>query len=125
MTHRSELFLLATGSHMLSPRTFLQLLWNSATALRSRPARQIAQIRNAMLDVLQTPRGTGAARLVHKIRFADDLEALWYLRQDLVLALTEREGDEKARHQMARINRLFKGGLPASMVPRAHHRIRT
>ncbi|MEO7241302.1 MAG: hypothetical protein ABIW85_00200 [Variovorax sp.] len=78
-----------------------------------------------MLDVLHPQGGVSVARLIHKIRFADDLEALWYLRQDLVLALTERDGDEKARQKMTKINRLFKGGLPASMVPRAHQRMHT
>lgn len=57
-----------------------------------------------------------------RVRFAADLEALWYLRQDVLVALSRIEGEVAAQQRMHRINRLFKRGLPQTMGPRVHHR---
>lgn len=85
--------------------------------------RQMGQIRTAMLSLLQAHSGHGVARVVQRVRFAGDLEALWYLRQDVLTALSAVDGEVAAQRQMARINRLFKGGLPATLGPRPHQRI--
>jgi hypothetical protein len=50
------------------------------------------------------------------------VEALWYLRQDVMVALSAIDGEAAARRQMKAINSMFKGGLPGSMGPRAHQR---
>jgi hypothetical protein len=93
--------------------------------LRRSTERQMGQIRNAMLSLLQNHGGHSAQRVAQRVRFAGDLEALWYLRQDVLTALSAVEGEVAARRQMRQINRLFKGGLPGAMVPRPHHRITT
>ena len=85
----------------------------------------MGQIRNAMLSLLQNHGGHGTQRVAQRVRFAGDMEALWYLRQDVLTALSAVDGEVAARRQMRQINRLFKVGLPGAMVPRPHHRITT
>lgn len=75
-----------------------------------------------MLTLLDAREGPAVQRLARRVRFADGLEALWYLRQDLLIALSEIDGEAAAQQHMQRLNRLFKGGLPQTMGPRAHHR---
>lgn len=73
-----------------------------------------------MLSLLDARAGKSVERVVQRVRFADDLEALWYLRQDVLTTLAEIDGEPAARRQMRRINSLFKGGLPQTMGPRVH-----
>ena len=107
-------------------QSFFRLLSFPAFGLRRSADRQMGQIRSAMLSLLQTHGGGHSAqRVAQRVRFAGDLEALWYLRQDVLTALSAVDGEVAARRQMRQINRLFKGGLPGAMVPRPHHRITT
>jgi len=87
--------------------------------------RQMGLIRTAMLSLLQVHGGHSVQRVAQRVRFAGDLEALWYLRQDVLTALSAIDGEVAARRQMHEINRLFKGGLPGTLGPRAHQRITT
>lgn len=75
-----------------------------------------------MLSLLQVHGGHAIQRIAHRVRFADDLESLWYLRQDLLMALSALDGEAAARRQLRPINNLFKGRLPHTMGPRAHQR---
>jgi hypothetical protein len=83
---------------------------------------QLGRIRTAMLSVLQGHGGHSVQRVSQRVRFAADVEALWYLRQDVMMALSAIDGETAARRQMKTINSMFKGGLPGSMGPRAHQR---
>ena len=74
----------------------------------------MGQIRTAMLSLLQNNAGHAAQRVAQRVRFAGDLEALWYLRQDVLTAMSAVDGEATARRHMRQINRLFKGGLPGS-----------
>lgn len=74
-----------------------------------------------MLSLLQTHGGQSAQRIAQRVRFANDLEALWYLRQDLMSALVELDGEAAAQRQLHPINTLFKGRLPGALGPRVHH----
>lgn len=111
--------------HMALIQSILRVLSFPVLGLRRSSDRQMGQIRNAMLSLLQNHGGHGAQRVAQRVRFAGDLEALWYLRQDVLTALSAVDGEAAARRQMRQINRLFKGGLPGAMVPRPHHRITT
>lgn len=75
-----------------------------------------------MLTSLAVHDGHQIQRLAQRVQFANEVEALWYLRQDLLTVLSERDGDLAAARHMKQINRLFKGGLPHAMGPRAHQR---
>ena len=108
---------------MVSPSSLLRFLSLPGFGFRRSADRQMGQIRTAMLSLLQVHGGHTIQRVAQRVRFAGDLEALWYLRQDVLTALSAVDGEVAARRQMRQINRLFKGGLPGSMEPRTHHRI--
>jgi hypothetical protein len=110
---------------MVSLSSFLRFLSLPGLGLRRSADRQMGQIRTAMLSLLHVHGGHSVQRVAQRVRFAGDLEALWYLRQDVLAALSAIDGEVAARRQMRQINRLFKGGLPHAMGPRPHHRITT
>jgi len=83
---------------------------------------QLGRIRTAMLSMLQVHGGHSIQRISQRVRFAVDVETLWYLRQDVMTALSAIDGEAAARRQMKGINSMFEGGLPGSMGPRAHQR---
>ena len=104
----------------MSPSSLLRLLSFPGLSLRRSTDRQLGQIRTSMLSLLEARPGNTVHRVAQRVRFADDLEALWYLRQDVLTTLAEMDGEPLARRQMRRINSLFKGGLPQTMGPRVH-----
>ncbi len=75
-----------------------------------------------MLLLLHVHPGHAVQRIAQRVRFADDLEALWYLRQDVLTALSAVDGEAAARRQLSQINQLFRGLLPQTMGPRVHQR---
>lgn len=107
---------------MVSPSSLLRLL-SFAARPPSRPsARRIQNVRDAMLKLLHGHEGQSFHRVAQRIRYADEMESLWYLRQDMLAALSEVHGEAQARRAMRPINKLFKGLLPQAMVARPHHR---
>jgi hypothetical protein len=107
---------------MRSANHFFRLLSSAGLSFRGSAERQLGRVRGAMLTLLDAHGGHAVQRLTQRVRFADDLESLWYLRQDLLAALSAVDGEMAARRQMQSINRLFKGRLPGGMGPRAHQR---
>ncbi|MCY1370847.1 hypothetical protein D9M69_579600 [compost metagenome] len=107
---------------MLLFRRLFQLLNVPGLGSRQVAESQLGRIRTAMLSVLQGRGGQSIQRVSQRVRFAVDVEALWYLRQDVMVALSAIDGESAARRQMKEINSMFKGGLPGSMGPRAHQR---
>lgn len=106
----------------MSTGLFSRLLSFPGWTFRKSTDRQLKEIRLAMLTLLDGHEGPEVERLVQRVRFADGLETLWYLRQDVLMALSESDGELAAQQHMQQLNRLFKGGLPQTMGPRAHHR---
>ena len=104
----------------MSPSSLLRLLSFPGLSISRSTDRQLVQIRTSMLSLLEARPGNTVHRVAQRVRFADDLEALWYLRQDVLTSLAEIDGEPSARRQMRRINSLFKGGLPQTMGPRVH-----
>ncbi|MFH0129769.1 hypothetical protein [Variovorax sp. EL159] len=103
-------------------RRILRLLNLPGFGSRQVAESQLGRIRTAMLSALQGRSGHSVQRVSQRVRFAVDMEALWYLRQDVMIALSDIDGESAARRQMKAINSMFKGGLPGSMGPRAHQR---
>lgn len=75
-------------------------------------------IREAMLALLGE---TGTKRFPHvtrRVRYANDIQALWYLRGDLMAALAALHGESAAREKVQRITEMFHGLLPGSLSSR-------
>ncbi|SRR5690606_26202716 len=75
-------------------------------------------IREAMLALLGESGPKQFANVTRRIRYANDIQALWYLRGDLMAALASTQGEMEARRQVQRITRMFEGLLPGSLNSR-------
>ena len=72
-------------------------------------------IRDAMLDLLLAQGIKDHSHVVRRIRYAEDLQALWYLRGDLMAALAASRGEAVARELLAPVTEQFRGLLPRGL----------
>lgn len=75
-------------------------------------------IREAMLSLLAAAGGKQFANVTRRVRYANDIQALWYLRGDLLAALASVHGEAAAREKVHRITEMFQGLLPGSLNSR-------
>ena len=75
-------------------------------------------VREAMLSALGPAGPRQFPQIIRRIRYANDIHALWYLRGDLMAALASMHGESKAREKIASITAQFRGLLPGSLVSR-------
>ncbi len=75
-------------------------------------------IRQAMLDILGDPGVRRFTTVTRRVRYANDVQALWYLRGDLMACLSDMHGEAVARERIARLTRMFQGLLPAGLSSR-------
>jgi hypothetical protein len=80
--------------------------------------RQVEFIRAAMSEAMARAGETGFEHVARRVRNAVDIEALWYLRADVMQAVATTEGESAARRRMARITPLFAGLLPRGLNSR-------
>ncbi len=71
----------------------------------------LMRVRQAML-ALMAEYCPDNAELRHKITFATDIDALWYLRSNLMIALAASQGVTVARDCISRITLLFQERQP-------------
>jgi hypothetical protein len=50
---------------------------------------------------------------------ASDIQALWYLRTDLLSLLADEYNEQEARARLATITEMFRGLVPDNQMPRA------
>jgi len=106
--------------NIVSLRSSLQsLLGQKPTAKPGEPDHaQVERVRRAMVGTLEQAGPGGFEHVVKRLQQAKDIEALWFLRADLMAALSALEDETAARTAMARITPLFSGLLPASLNSR-------
>lgn len=76
-------------------------------------------IRESMLLVLGEAGPKHFPQVTRRIRYATDIQALWYLRGDLMASLAAMHGEMAAREKIASITAQFQGLLPSSLSSRA------
>ncbi len=79
---------------------------------------QIDDIRQAMLQCLDED---GLERFPHverRILMASSVPELWFLRPELLMALSVRAGEQAAHQTIAEISAMFDGLLPKSLNAR-------
>ncbi len=76
------------------------------------------RVRRAMLALMEDCCADNA-ELRHKLTFATDIDALWYLRSNLMAALAARHGEAVAREHIAQITALFRGRQPGGTLRNA------
>ena len=99
-------------------------LFVEATAARPAPA-QVQEVRQAMLDCFQgIPPSPDQARIWGRVLYAPDIQALWYLRSDMMTLLSHPLGETEARSRLASVTPLFVGLVPAAQKARVKRRPR-
>ena len=83
-----------------------------ALAHRSAPADSVLEIgmqdiRDAMLELMGNPIDHPAPHVMRRIRYAIDIQTLWYLRGDLMGVLARRHGEAVARQKLAPVTQMF------------------
>ena len=79
----------------------------------------IQEIRQAMLDCLAgLDESHQAARVWARVLYAADIQALWYLRPDVMTLLAGLLGEATAHARIATITHMFTGLLPAAQTSR-------
>ena len=75
-------------------------------------------IRESMLAVLGDRGHKHFPHVTRRIRYANDVQALWYLRGDLMAALAAMHGEMQARQKVASVTEMFEGLLPNGLNSR-------
>lgn len=76
-------------------------------------------IREAMLGLLDEAGGRRFVNVIRRVRYANDIQALWYLRGDLMAALAAVDGEAAAREKVQKITKMFRGLVPGSLHSRS------
>lgn len=79
---------------------------------------RMEEIRTTMLEYLGEFGSRNFPQINRRVRYAGDIQALWYLRGDLMAALAAMHGEAEARERISRLTRMFHGLLPSSMGSR-------
>ena len=75
-------------------------------------------IRASMLHVIGENGQKKFPQVTRRIRYANDIQALWYLRGDLMATLATLHNETEARRQIAAISDQFQGLLPGGLSSR-------
>ena len=75
----------------------------------------LEEVRYAMIQCLVGLGGSEVARMNMRLRYASDIEALWYLRMDLRAMLVPLRGEALANATLAQLTPLFQGQLPRTL----------
>ena len=86
----------------------------SDTTLDSR----MEDIRESMLDLLGTSGPRDFPQVTRRIRYAGDVQSLWYLRGDLMAVLASLHGEAQARSHIQSLTDMFRGLLPKALTAR-------
>ncbi|HOZ64254.1 MAG TPA: hypothetical protein PK497_07570 [Burkholderiaceae bacterium] len=77
------------------------------------------EIRLAMLDCLGESGCVAFPMTERKVRFAKDVQDLWYLRADVMAAMSAMQGERVARQKVEEFSPKFRGLLPRSLDTRS------
>ncbi|WP_427912151.1 hypothetical protein ACPWT1_16080 [Ramlibacter sp. MMS24-I3-19] len=75
-------------------------------------------IRTSMLELLGHGGFSRFPQLTRRIRYAGELQGLWYLRGDLMAAVASMYGEAIARERLREVSELFQGLLPGGLSSR-------
>jgi len=83
-----------------------------------RAGSRVEEIRQAMLESLGDSGRSAFPAIERRVRFASDVQGLWYLRGEMMEALSSLQGEYMARRKIDEVSTLFRGVLPSSMSSR-------
>ncbi len=98
--------------------SLLALLGSTAITSSLREGR-IEHIRQLMLDELGEFGDVNFPKIVLRVRYAIDAQALWFVRSEVMAVLGMMHGETIAREKINRISEKFKGLLPKGLISRS------
>lgn len=97
------------------------LLLKSTFFEKNQTPRTIQEIRAAMLHELGEKSADNFPRIHLRVSYAEDIQDLWHLRNDVMTAISAMDGEAVARSKLSEISQMFRGLIPnAYLVPRTH-----
>jgi hypothetical protein len=99
-------------THFLST---IQELFEGRSSAEPSELLDIDAIRRAMLDSLSEEGRTLFPQIARRVMFAANLLALWYVRPELMMALSSKHGESIAQERVEQITAMFDGLLPQAM----------
>lgn len=78
----------------------------------------IEDIRQAMLGLMTDLNDKQFPQVVRRIRYATDVQSLWFLRGDLMAVLAGSHGEAAAREKLDRVSGMFENLLPDGLRSR-------
>lgn len=94
------------------------LLGHSVQPSESRLDLSLEDIRECMLELIEEAGPGKYPHVTRRIRYAGDLQGLWYLRGDLMAVLASMHGEVAARERVQSITQMFRGLLPGGLASR-------
>jgi hypothetical protein len=94
--------------------------WPAAAVLPQR-TRRLEEVRRAMLEALEGGGVGGHAALRRRVLFATEAQQLWYLRTELMAAVSAACGESRAREVLQSITPHFRELVPAALFASAMH----
>jgi hypothetical protein len=91
------------------------VFWRGKAAHASQ---RLEEIRRVMLNCLDAESKRRFPHLERRIAYAQSFPALWFVRPELLMALSTRAGEQAAQRTLHEISRMFDGLLPPSMHAR-------
>ncbi|WP_457282784.1 hypothetical protein [Polaromonas sp. P5_D5] len=77
------------------------------------------EIRQFILDELGEFGEKHYPKITRRVRYAQDVQGLWYTRGDIMAVLAAMHGETVAREKVSRISDKFKGMLPRGLSSRS------
>ena len=92
----------------------------SVSTARPRPPDPVTmdEIREAMLGLVELEGGERSAGLARRIRYATELQALWFMRGEIMQLLARTHGEQAAREKVDELSALFGNQLPSGLRSR-------
>ena len=98
--------------------SLMSLFGDNSTTEPSRETR-MQEIRQAMLNCIDsTEGGPAGARVWAQVLYAADIQALWYIRPEVMTLMASLQGEAAAHARLASISAMFAGLLPAAQTTR-------
>ena len=71
-----------------------------------------------MLDAMGASGASGYPLVRLRLSYANEIQDLWYLREDLMSVIAAIEGESVARSKLTQISQMFRGLMPRGMSTR-------
>ena len=78
----------------------------------------IEDIRSAMLELMSAVEEARFPQVMRRVRYAGDVQGLWFLRGDLMAALASSHGEVAAREKLETLSEMFEDLLPGGLRSR-------